>query len=68
MSRMEKFKPEVIQRLFLKQMRNLTKYNTVYYREPFDDDIYSDAGVDQLLENDELNVIEASSMKGYLSS
>ena len=59
---------DVIQRLFIKQIRNLTVYKTLYREECVDDDFYTTLGIDQSLEDDRVDAAEAGYMNGYLAS
>ncbi len=54
-----------IQKLFLKQIRNLTRFDTVYME---DKDIYTDGGIDDALEENQVDSREAGMMKGYLNA
>ncbi|MBD3318982.1 hypothetical protein GF342_03665 [Candidatus Woesearchaeota archaeon] len=65
---MQTYKPAVIQRLFLKQIRNLTKYNTVYIAPQDDEDLYTDEGIDAALDEHQVSSREAGVMRGYLAA
>ena len=64
---METYQPEVIQRLFLKQMRNLTKYGTVYAPENTDN-FESIDWVQEQLQEDLINNVDAAIMTGLIQA
>ncbi len=56
----------VIERLFLKQARNLTRFGTVHVPEVHSDDSYSEEGIATRVENDSMSTAEEGFMRGYL--
>jgi hypothetical protein len=65
---MNEYQPKAIERLFLKQIRNLTRFNSVYATTQDDEDIYSEEGLEKSQDSSALDSREAAFMKGYLSA